>query len=554
MNILTPTGYIAIEDAVLGTEVVYYDLQTGEQLINTLVSISRIDKAIWEETYANSETGSFDFYLINGAHRLFKEQSVWVNLHVFHVSDLQIGDIIYDDADGDIEITSIEKVEGTDQDEFWLLHVTGDHSYIADGLTFHNATYYARNVSGNWSANTSWDSASSGGAGPAGPPTTLDSAIFDSGHTGTITVDGSRICIALTAQAGATGTLAFGTGNLTIGASGFTTVTGFHITGTTGKLTLTNSMTITTGGLSIPNIVASSNGTYTMGDDLNITGSLTSNSAAPTFAGAHDIYCATLGPGQGTGGITIKWTAGRKLTVSTSIILHGSSGVPLDIASGTVSSVAYLVFTGAASALACAGVNFTDIDFSTYSTPVTNLDNWYGGTLTRTVGITNRTSADFATAAQASHILDDTIISGITGTIATQTLSAVNDTVAAGYYAATTLSTVDTDLVSANIKSGVTIFGKAGAATVQDVADADLTVGEAPTGKKFYAVSGGVKTGTGTKTLSAANDTVDAGYYAATTLSVVDTDLAVGNIASGTVIFGFAGTHSGGSDIFGVIA
>ena len=39
-------------------------------------------------------------------------------------------------------------------------------------------------------------------------------------------------------------------------------------------------------------------------------------------------------------------------------------------------------------------VAFTDVDFSTYSTPVTGLDNWYGGTLTRCTGITNRTSAD----------------------------------------------------------------------------------------------------------------------------------------------------------------
>lgn len=53
----------------------------------------------------------------------------------------------------------------------------------------------------------------------------------------------------------------------------------------------------------------------------------------------------------------------------------------------------------------------------------------------------------------------------ITGTMPTQTLSAANDTVSAGYYAATTLSTVDTDLISANILSGKTIFGVAGNAS-----------------------------------------------------------------------------------------
>lgn len=126
-------------------------------------------------------------------------------------------------------------------------------------------------------------------------------------------------------------------------------------------------------------------------------------------------------------------------------------------------------------------------------------------------------------------------------TIVPKTLSDANDTVEEGFYEATTLSTVDPQLVSDNIKTGVTIFGVVGAADIQDIGDADLTVGEAPTGKKFYAVSGGVKTGTGTKTLTDDNETVAAGYYAATTLSAVDAHLASANIKSGVSIFGKAG-------------
>ena len=45
-----------------------------------------------------------------------------------------------------------------------------------------------------------------------------------------------------------------------------------------------------------------------------------------------------------------------------------------------------------------------------------------------------------------------------------------------------------------------------------------------------------------TQKLSAANDTVNAGYYAGTTLHAVDPDLAAGNIVISTTIFGFAGT------------
>ncbi len=130
-----------------------------------------------------------------------------------------------------------------------------------------------------------------------------------------------------------------------------------------------------------------------------------------------------------------------------------------------------------------------------------------------------------------------------TGIMATRTLNAANETVDAGYYAATTLSAVDGDLASGNIRATITIFGFAGSNDVRDISDADLVVAEAPTGKFFYAVSGGRKTGSGTKTLNPANETVAAGYYAATTLSAVDGDLAVGNIKSGITIFGFLGTY-----------
>lgn len=53
----------------------------------------------------------------------------------------------------------------------------------------------------------------------------------------------------------------------------------------------------------------------------------------------------------------------------------------------------------------------------------------------------------------------------VTGTIPTQILSAASETVAAGYYNATTLSAVDADLAAGNILSGKTIFGIAGNVT-----------------------------------------------------------------------------------------
>lgn len=59
------------------------------------------------------------------------------------------------------------------------------------------------------------------------------------------------------------------------------------------------------------------------------------------------------------------------------------------------------------------------------------------------------------------------------------------------------LTTVDADLVTANIKNGVTILGVAGSTTVRDVSDwTDAVEGDVTTGKKFYKADGSQATGT----------------------------------------------------------
>ena len=121
-----------------------------------------------------------------------------------------------------------------------------------------------------------------------------------------------------------------------------------------------------------------------------------------------------------------------------------------------------------------------------------------------------------------------------------QTLSPASETVSQGFYASTTLSAEEIDLVIANIKTGVNIFGKVG--TYDTEAVNPVVAGRMKTGDIAF-VNGAKITGSGTQTLSDANDTVAAGYYAATTLHAVDADLAVGNIKTGVDIFGFTGTY-----------
>ncbi|MEZ5480586.1 MAG: DUF1566 domain-containing protein, partial [Thiolinea sp.] len=149
----------------------------------------------------------------------------------------------------------------------------------------------------------------------------------------------------------------------------------------------------------------------------------------------------------------------------------------------------------------------------------------------------------------------------VTGTLATQSLSDTNDTVAAGVYSATTLSAVDADLASGNIKSGVTIFGKAGDSNVVNTSSGDATAPEILAGKKAW-VDGAEVTGsmadkdgdnasTGQSATGGVNKLVaPTGFYdgddtvTATDaqIAALDADITAANIKKDTVIFGVTGT------------
>lgn len=134
--------------------------------------------------------------------------------------------------------------------------------------------------------------------------------------------------------------------------------------------------------------------------------------------------------------------------------------------------------------------------------------------------------------------------SELTGNLVTQTLSAASANISAGYYGATTLTTVDADLVAGNIKAGVTIFGVSGKPEVVDTTSGDAVAGEILSGKRVWVDGSEIMGTLPTQTLSSANDTVAAGNYSATTLSAVDPDLVTGNIRSGVDLFGFAGNSN----------
>jgi len=133
---------------------------------------------------------------------------------------------------------------------------------------------------------------------------------------------------------------------------------------------------------------------------------------------------------------------------------------------------------------------------------------------------------------------------GLTGNMTNQGAtnyapSAGGQTISAGYYNGLGNVFGDADLSAENIKAGTEIF----AVTGTFPSDGNATTGDVKSGSTFYTDSATKHTGSGTKTLSPANDTVSAGYYEATTLSTVDTDLATENIKKDVDIFGIIGTY-----------
>jgi uncharacterized protein (TIGR02145 family) len=131
----------------------------------------------------------------------------------------------------------------------------------------------------------------------------------------------------------------------------------------------------------------------------------------------------------------------------------------------------------------------------------------------------------------------------VTGTIATQTLSAAATTVSAGYYNGTDLATVDADLATTNIKSGATVFGVTGTSVQSDgTATPDQVLQD-----QTFSNASGPATGTMPNvgkqdtTPSTTDQSIDMGYHDGTGVVAGDVDLVSDNIHKGKTVFGVAG-------------
>jgi hypothetical protein len=131
--------------------------------------------------------------------------------------------------------------------------------------------------------------------------------------------------------------------------------------------------------------------TYTLGSNLILDGTLIMNCNGDTIiAGAYDISCANFYGNSTTANGTLKLLHGRTLTITNSIILSGSGPFIYTIQSDSAAST-YLNYTGTAANCKVFNTNFTWVDASGSSQEIWN---WFGGTLSNTVNIANKTNTD----------------------------------------------------------------------------------------------------------------------------------------------------------------
>lgn len=247
-------------------------------------------------------------------------------------------------------------------------------------------TYYFKTagVNNDWSNGANWCDQTNGTGTCGTAPTASIDTVLDS-NSGNVTVD-TTTCLAKTLTCtGYNGTLTFTAANQ-LSVSGSVTFASTMTLAGTGTLRMTDAGTITMGTLTFPgSVILAASGTYPLTEDLNITGTMSFTGNA-VFSGAFGISCGTLT--FSSSGLTIQIVSGQTLTVTTAINIAGNGFATNTIRSVTASSDAFLHYNGLAANCKIAGATFTDIN------AVHALDNWYGGTLTRTTGITNRTSAD----------------------------------------------------------------------------------------------------------------------------------------------------------------
>ena len=304
MRILTPTGYKKLYEMKAGDAITAYDTK-GKQITNKINKIEAYTQDI------DPTDKDFTFYLINNTYKFYKNQSIFANNTVTHVKLLKKGDVIYDENNNKIVITTINK---TSNPKWYHLDVSGNHAYISDGILLHNASRYVKAGGGNYNSTGTWSATSSAGADNASVPTASDAVIADAG-SGQLTVNVASVAASVNFT-NYTSTL---TMNNTLTVSGTVIlVSTMNISGT-GGLIVNAATAPNFNGVTWPNdftFNVGANPTVALNSDWHVAGTTSIGQGATgsaTTLNGYTIY---------TGGLLINSNAG--VLGTTNIVLNGT--------------------------------------------------------------------------------------------------------------------------------------------------------------------------------------------------------------------------------------
>ncbi len=382
MLILTPSGYRDIDDCKVGDPVCAFDIETGAPIINYIEKIEPVILEEWQRWWnypTNQDIPKFTSVLVNGKWTLFREQSIWTTpTTVKHGRDLVPGDTIYDDEDNATIVLSVEEIAET----YWTrVEISGDHSFIADGLTLHNASRFCRPGAGsqNWTtSNTGCWAATTNGATGSSVPGSADTVTCDGNFGGgtIVLAFGGTITVQSITMGAMIGTFdnSVNNNNVVVTASG----AAFSGTGTAARI-----VKLGTANYTLNNTTTA---TFTFATTTSLT--LTASGATIQFSGAAAVKTFTGGLSQTYGTLifdassgvgrcltTTDFTVGtltitapnylvlnttNSFTVSTAINLTGTSANQIGVVSDTAGSSGAINIPASQTAAYC---SIRDVNF-----------------------------------------------------------------------------------------------------------------------------------------------------------------------------------------------
>ena len=187
---------------------------------------------VMSEPIQDTKRDTFDFYRLtfsNGKtftdfkHRLFwiKDNNAVTGCFVKHLFEYEVGDYLCDDDNNWQEITDIELLPDYELGVWYQIEISGDSSFVADGITLHNSSMYWNPYSGgvqidaNWNAGGTIWATTDGGSTYTTTPTVNDNAYFSNANNHKCTASSfiQMYNFDFTIGTGFTGTMDLGSNN-----------------------------------------------------------------------------------------------------------------------------------------------------------------------------------------------------------------------------------------------------------------------------------------------------------------------------------------------------